>query len=171
MIARQRTQRDFFAEPVALHLGLVALQRMIGAFNVFGTKGPGDQQALICDPLAKMPQQIDARRIGPVQVLQQQHHGGDCRKGAQSITHLTHHALFGGANRLLLQTLERSGRGESGRQLRTPGGCMCAHDRCKTLAPWSIEQCACRVEKRQISLAGAVLLDAASPGNEHPRIT
>src|SRR5262249_3213805 len=72
MITCQRVERHFFAKPVTLHFSFVTLQRMIVPFDVFRSKRPGYQEALIGDPVTKVTQKIDTRWVRPVQVLQQQ---------------------------------------------------------------------------------------------------
>ncbi len=75
---------------------------MITAFEIFRTKGPKDQHSLTGDALREMPQQINARWIGPMQIFKEQNHGCKRRQGAQRVAHLAQHTLLGRANRFLL---------------------------------------------------------------------
>ena len=70
----QQTESDFLAQIVRLHLQLVSLQRMVAALYFSGAVSSHHQQALAPNPLAEMPKEINARRVRPMKVLEEQHY-------------------------------------------------------------------------------------------------
>jgi len=46
-------------------------ERVVAEFHILGAVGPQHQQALTGDALAQVADQVDARRIGPMEVLQE----------------------------------------------------------------------------------------------------
>src|ERR1700719_5030232 len=83
----QQTEGYFFKKIVGLHPQLVSLQRMVPALDFGGAIGSNDEQAKTSDALAKMPQEINARGICPMEVLEEQHNRCDGRQSLQRGRH------------------------------------------------------------------------------------
>src|SRR5271155_5705405 len=102
MFFLQQVESDFVAQIVRLHLQLVALQGMVAALYFGGAIGSHHQQALAPDTLREMPKEIDARRIRPMKILEQQDHGRGGSQSLESVAHFAKHALLACTNGLAL---------------------------------------------------------------------
>src|SRR5262249_58594007 len=70
----QRSEVDLLTQSVRLHLPLVVFKLMVAQCHILRPEGPNQKHALPTDPIAEMAQQINAGRVGPVKVFQQQYH-------------------------------------------------------------------------------------------------
>ena len=109
VFSAQRAECKLFAKMMGHHLRLVTLQRMAAALDVRGPERAHDEQTLGVDALAEMTQQVDARRIGPVNIFKKYYQRIIRCQGSESITHFAQHSFLGGTDCLALQTLQRSG--------------------------------------------------------------
>lgn len=63
---------------------------------------------------------VDAGRIGPVQVLEDEHDGDACRDHVQCVAQLSQHPVLGCADSLLLKLGACATGSEGGRELEAP---------------------------------------------------
>ncbi len=105
-----------------------------------------------------------------MQIFEQKYHGRIGRQRSERITHLAQHAILRGADRFLLQLLERSGGSKSRRELHTPRGRVSAKHVGHSITGHTVEQATGSFQKRQVSFAGPVLLYAAAPRNKQTGI-
>src|SRR6266705_6401581 len=103
MLMSQRAQRDLFAQIVSLHFEFIAFERMASPFHVLRPECADYQQALSANSLAEMSKQIDAGRIGPMNIFKQNYQRIVPCQLPERISHFAQHSFLSGADGLSLQ--------------------------------------------------------------------
>ena len=166
MLTREHRQRELFTPLASDQLVPVSPQRMVTPLDVFRSERTNNEQPLVSNALAEIPEQVDAGCVGPVQVFEDEHDGDACGELGEGVAQLPQHPVLGRADRLLLELGMRVAGSEGSRELKAPHWRMTPEDGGHPGFTRSRQQRAERVEERQVDLPGPVLLDASSAGDQ-----
>lgn len=166
MLTREHRQRELFTPVASDQLVTISLQRMVSVLDVFRSERANNEQPLVSDALAEIPEQVDAGCVGPVQVFEDEHDGHARGELGEGVAQLPQHPVLGRADRLLLELGARVAGSEGRRKLKAPHRRMTPEDGGHPGATRSRQQRAERVEERQGGLPGPVLLDASPADDE-----
>src|SRR5690606_25330921 len=139
------------------------LERRVAERRLHGAERAENQPRLCATALREQPQKVDARRIGPVQIFEQQHERALAREDTERVHELAEHALAGGARRFALELAQHVSFAEHTGELEAPRRREPAHDPACVLAVRPGEQGVERLEKRPIGFTGAERLETATP--------
>src|SRR5207249_11040952 len=154
----------------SLHFEFTAFERMASPFHVLRPKCANDQQTLSANPLAEMSKQIDARRVGPMNVFKQNHQRIVPCQLPERVSHFPQHSFLSGAYGFSLQTFQRSSRNKSCWKLQAPGGSVGSQNCRNPLAPGTAQKRSDRVQEREVSFARSVLLYTAAARDQQARV-
>ena len=160
-------------------MGLAGQLQATGAHRVprqlhfAGAEGGHDEETQARQAGRHRPQHLDAGGVRPLQVLEQERNREDVgRPRGHEVHGLPQHALAGDPDGLLLEGLEDFRGGRGGRELQAPGRGVGPQELERPLAGRHRprEKGAQQVEDGQVGFARAVVLDAATARDRHPRI-
>ena len=134
-------------------------QRMPGRRHVGRPIGREDHQAGWLWAAREHREQVDRRRVAPVQILEDEHERRLCGHHVERFYELAQHSLPRRAVGTALHGLEFC-VGDERRELHEPRRRMLLENAHDLVPAWLATQAAERLEHRQIGLARAVLLHA-----------
>ena len=167
-LAEQR-ERQLLGAPPRLELARELPDGALGQGGLDGAIGADQEQPSGLLPPGDQREQVDGRRVAPVQVLENQHEGGVGRQRLDQLRHLAQHALARGPEELALQRVSVA-RVEEPRHLHEPGGRVSAQERDEPIARAPAAEPGESVQHGQIRLARPVRLDALPLRDPHARI-
>src|ERR1043166_4860069 len=143
---------------------------MTAALDIFGPERADYQKTLSVNPLAEMSKQIDARRVGPMNFFKQNYQRIVRCQLPERISHFPQHSFLSGADGFSLQAFQGSSRNKSCWKLQAPGRSVGSQNCRNPLAPSSAQKRSDRIQEREVSFAGSVLLDTAAARDQQARV-
>ena len=162
----QRAERQLLAAALKLEFVLDALQRMIAVDHLRGPVGAEHQQPRRPSPPREQREEVQRRRIAPVQIFEHQNERAFRGGRLQRFGHLAQHPLAGRSRHDQAAAFFRRQALEDRRHLREPGRRVLAEVRDQVLAARLSAQLAEGGEDRQVRLACAEVLDALTATDE-----
>ena len=163
--AGQEGQEDLPAHAAPLELQLHVQERVLTEQQVRRAVGEYQQQSHRRALAANISQQIHGRRIGPVQIVQEQHQRLEARHLLKEGGQLAFEALLRGHLGILPHARKRGVVRHQRRELHVPGRGHDLHHLCDRVAARAVEQAVERFQKRQIGFAAGQALRAPPAGD------
>ena len=167
VVPAQERQGDLAADAPPLEFQLDRPKGVLAPQQVRRAVGKHQQQAQARALAAEVGQQIDARRVGPVDVVQEHHQGALPRHFVQEHAEFALPAFLRG----LLGLREHAGQGRvvrgQRRQLHVPSGSQQLHRLRRRRTAFALEQTVQRLQERQIGLGAGQAL-GTTPTGEAP---
>ena len=165
----QQLERQLLASPGGLQLELDFLDGVLADDQIDRTIGTDQEQSRGLRAPCQEGEQIDGRRVTPVQVLEDHDQWRFRRQRLDRFGDLAQHPLLRGAQQLPLQRVAVGGTEEPW-HLHEPGGRMLPQEGDQPVAPSLAAEPAEGVEQRQIWFLSPVRLDALALSDPDARV-